>query len=118
MRFPGSDLGVERFERPRLAKGVGVSRSSEGPSRRMPGIPGFFDGDFRSVSKTRVALGGASRREQQDKKALLEQARKDREKRSQNRAEIRSASRIQVGAPPRDPESSLGTPSRLFASRR
>ena len=76
----------------------------------MPGIPGFFDGDFRSVSKTRVALGGASRREQQDKKALLEQARKDREKRSQNRAEIRSASRIQVGAPPRDPESSLGTP--------
>ena len=84
----------------------------------MPGIPGFFDGDFRSVSKTRVALGGASRREQQDKKALLEQARKDREKRSQNRAEVRSASRIQVGAPTRDPESSLGPPSPLFASRR
>ena len=120
LRFPGSDLGVERFGRRRLrpAKGVRVSRSSKGPSRRMPGIPGFFDGDFRSVSKTRVALGGASRREQQDKKALLEQARKDREKRSQNRAEVRSASRIQVGAPPRDPESSLGTPSHLFASRR
>ena len=36
--------------------------------------------------------------------ALLEQARKDREKRSQNRAEVRSASRIQVSAPRPDPE--------------
>ena len=84
----------------------------------MPGIPGFFDGDFRSVSKTRVALGGASRRKQQDKKALLDQARKDRVKRSQNHAEVRSASRIQAGDAPRDPESSLGTPSLLFASSR
>ena len=58
MRFPGSDLGVERFGRRRLrpAKGVRVSRSSKGPSRRMPGIPGFRGLQVRFQDE--VALGG------------------------------------------------------------
>lgn len=58
----------------------------------MP-IPGFFDGQFKSSA--RVALGGASR-DKGDRATLVDQARRDRERRSQLRSENRAATRIQV----------------------
>ena len=59
----------------------------------MPIPGGFFDGQYKATS--RVNLGGASR-DKSDRAHLLEQSRRDRERRSQLRAETRSATRIQV----------------------
>ena len=58
----------------------------------MP-LHGFFDGQYKSTQ--RVALGGASR-DNGDRAQLLDQARRDRERRSRLRAETRSAIRVQV----------------------
>ena len=58
----------------------------------MP-LDGFFDGQFKSTR--RVALGGASR-EEGDRAALLERAKRDRERRSRLRIETRSAAVVQV----------------------
>ena len=61
----------------------------------MP-LHGFFDGQYKSTQ--RVALGGASR-DNGDRAQLLDQARRDRERRSRLRAETRSAIRVQVRPP-------------------
>ena len=73
----------------------------------MP-LHGFFDGQYKSTQ--RVALGGASR-DNGDRAQLLDQARRDRERRSRLRAETRSAIRVQVRPPtPRSRRASAQIP--------
>ena len=72
----------------------------------MP-LHGFFDGQYKSTQ--RVALGGASR-DNGDRAQLLDQARRDRERRSRLRAETRSAIRVQVRPPRPAPAPSLTPP--------
>jgi hypothetical protein len=55
----------------------------------------FFNG--QSKGPVRVNLGGTTR-DKSDRASVVEQARRDRERRSQLRSETRSATRIQVRA--------------------